>query len=152
MFTLVACGKPTTQQQAQATADVLTGDASGDAANNPQCKMFTPAELAQYAGAPVSAGRNAAMGSGCQWPGTAGDDAGSVMLQIVDAKDHTPISGAAGFKKLPDIGIRGFIAPQIGGWQAGAIRGPKSINVSTGSASSEAKTEALLREALKRAG
>jgi hypothetical protein len=152
---VAACAKPApsaTAQQAQATADILTGDAGGDPANNPQCKMFTPAEVADYAGAPVGAGRNAAMGTGCQWLGVAGDASGTVLLQIVDASDHVPPSGAAGFKKLSDVGTRGFIVPQMGGWQAGAIQGRKSIDVTTGSASSEAKTEALLRAALERMG
>ncbi len=152
-FSLAACGKPAPSaaaQDAQKTADALTGDATGAAADNPQCKMFTRAEIATYAGAPVNPGRNAAMGTGCQWTGTSGDATGTVMLQIVDAADHSPPSRAAGFKKLGDVGTKGFIVPQMGGWQAGAIQGAKSINIVTGGASSEAKTTALLREALKR--
>ena len=46
--------------EAQQTADVLTGDAAGDASANAECKKFTPAEIAGYAGTPVNAGENAA--------------------------------------------------------------------------------------------
>jgi hypothetical protein len=154
-FGLAACGKPASSaaaQDARKTADALTGDAAGAAADNPQCKMFSLAEIAAYGGAAVNPGKNAALGAGCQWPGASGDGTGTVMLQIVAAKDHSPPSGAAGFKKLSDVGTKGFVVPQMGGWQAGAIQGAKSINISTGGASSETKTIALLREALKRTG
>jgi hypothetical protein len=152
---LAACGQsaPSTVRRAQETANALTGDAAGAAADNPQCRMFTPAEISTYLGAPAKAGANAAMGSGCQWADTANDGAGFVMLQIVAARDHSPPSGAPGFKKLPDIGTKGFVVPQLSGWQAGAIRGDKSINIIVnGATASEAGATALLREAVKRAG
>ncbi len=154
-FSLAACGKSAASAddaQTRQLAGALTGDAKGDAASNPQCAAFSPAEIATYGGTPVSAGRNAAMGTGCQWPGVAGDGSGTVMLQIVRASDHSPLSHAEGFRKLSDVGTKGFVVPQMGGWQAGAIQGERSINVTTGSASSEAKTIALLREAVKRSG
>jgi hypothetical protein len=152
---LAACGQSasTTARRAQQTADTLTGDAAGAAADNPQCRMFTPAEISTYLGAPAKIGPNAAMGSGCQWTGMANDGASFVMLQIVAARDHSPPSAAPGFKKLADIGTKGFVVPQMSGWQAGAIQGDTSINVTISGASvSEARTTALLREAVKRAG
>jgi len=150
---LAACGQssPSNLAKARQTADVLSGDAAGAAADNPQCKMFTPAEIAAYGGGPVGAGANAAMGTGCQWSRAGGPNKGMVLLQVIDAEDHSPPSNAEGFKKLPDVGGEGFVVPQMGGWQAGAIDGAKSINVMTsGSSSSEAKTVAFLREAMKR--
>ena len=152
---LAACGQsvPSDAQRAQQTADVLTGNAAGPAADNPQCRMFTPEEIATYLGKPAKAGANAAMGTGCQWAGTTSDGSSFVMLQIVAADDHSPPSAAPDFKKLPDVGIKGFVVPQIGGWQAGAIQGAKSINVATsGTTTSEAQAVAFLREALKRVG
>jgi hypothetical protein len=90
------------------------------------------------------------MGSGCQWTGVANDGAQFVMLQIVDARYHEP-PAAAGFRKLADVGTGGFVAPGIGGWEAGAIKGGKSINVVTsGATTGEAQTIAFLSEALKR--
>ena len=47
--------------------DALTGDAKGPAAANPQCKLFTVAEITALVGAPVGPGENAAGGSGCNW-------------------------------------------------------------------------------------
>lgn len=152
-FGLAACGQtaPSAAQQAQKTADALTGDAAGDAVDNSQCKMFTPAEIAKYLGAPAKLGTNAAMGTACQWVAVADDGSRFIMLQTADARYHEQPSGAAGFKKLPDVGIKGFVVPQMGGWQAGAILGGKSINVITsGPTTSEAQTVAFLREAAKR--
>ena len=153
---LAACGQstPSTAQRAQQTADALTGDASGAAADNPQCKMFTLTEIATYLGAPAKLGTNAAMGTGCQWTGVTNDGAQFVTLQIVDARYHEPPSASVvGYKKLADVGTKGFVVPGIDGWQAGAIQGDRSINVVTsGATTSEAQTTAFLREALKRAG
>ena len=97
-LSLVACNKPASALPPDAvrTADALTGDSKGSAAANPQCKLFTTAEIKGYGGAPVGAGTNVAMGSGCQWPGAQGDGNGTVMLQIVPARDHEPPSGAPG--------------------------------------------------------
>lgn len=149
---LASCGQSASStQQAQQTADALTGDAGGDAAANPLCKMFTPAEIASYGGASMKVQGNAAMGTGCQWASVT-EDGNSVVLQIVDARYHEPPKLAPGFKKLDDVGTKGFVVPQMGGWHAGAIQGGKSINVSTSHTSSEAQTVAFLKEALKRAG
>jgi hypothetical protein len=154
-LSLAACNKSPSSvpPEAQRTADALTGDSKGEASANPQCRMFTAAEIEAYGGAPVGAGTNAAMGTGCQWPGAQGDGNGTAMLQIVPAGDHEPPSAAPGFKKLTDVGTEGFVVPEMGGWHAGAIQGKNSVNVTTsGPAASEEKTVAFLREAMKRAG
>lgn len=134
--------------EAQQTADALTGDAAGDASNNAQCTKFTRAEIAGFAGTPVNAGENAAMGTGCQW--TASNDKGFVMVQIVRAQDHNPPSGAPGYKELADVGKDGFIDDEGDSWSAGTIHGDKSINVMVSTGSGEAQTLALLREVMKR--
>lgn len=134
--------------EAQQTADALTGDAAGDASTNAACKNFTVAEIAGYAGTPVNAGENAAMGTGCQW--AARNDHGFVMVQIVRAKDHNPTSNAPGYKELPDVGTKGFIVPDNEGGSAGAIQGDKSVNIMVTTGATEANVLALLREALKR--
>ena len=147
----VACNKTdSAATDAQKKADVLTGDAAGSAATNPHCKLFTTDEVATYEGVAVAPGKNAAMGTGCQWTDKVGGN--SAMVQIVGAGDHAPASEATGFKELPDVGKDGFIVPQMGGWQAAAISGDKSINVLTGGKSDEAKTIAFLKEAIKRSG
>jgi hypothetical protein len=150
-FGLAACGEsePSVPTEAQQTADALTGDAKGAASDNPNCKLFTPAEVGALAGVTVGAGEHAAMGSGCQWPAPGGEH--SVMLQIVTAEHHTPPSEAEGFKELPAIGEKGYVLPEMGGWHAGAVKGGNSINVlADGPGASEAKTVAFLQEALKR--
>ena len=156
-FALAGCGNstPSSAQQAKQLAGALTGDTNGVAADNPFCRLFTSAEIATYGGTPVRAGSNAAMGTGCQWAGTGGDGyAGTVQLQVVRSADHVVPLGAAGIRKLPDVGTKGYAVPQMGGWQAAAIQGDKSINVivAADGEAGEAKTVAFLREALKRVG
>jgi hypothetical protein len=144
-----ACNKnPSVPTDAQKTADVLTGDAKGSADANPLCKLFTVDEIASYEGAPVSAGANAAMGTGCQWVHRQGD--GNTMIQVVTARYYEE-SGEA-VKSLPGVGEKAFVTPDMGGWKAGAIQRDKAIIVSTGGTSSEAKVIALLKEAMKRVG
>jgi hypothetical protein len=88
------------------------------------------------------------MGTGCQW--TAKDDSGSVMIQIVDAPNHNPISGAPDFRELPDVGERGYVANDFE-WTAGAIQGASAFVVFTdGKSSTDATAIALLKETLKR--
>jgi hypothetical protein len=142
---LAACGGG---GEAQKTAAVLSGDAKSAAANNPRCQLFTPAEVARYIGETVSAGANAAAGAGCQW--RAADGSGNVIVSIVPSDYHAQPSAVPGFKELP-IGVRGFVAPETGGWTAGAIVGKEAIVLSVvGAAATEANTVALLKDAIGR--
>jgi hypothetical protein len=136
-------------QDAKKARDRLTGDAAGTAANNPQCKLFTPAEAGKYIGEPVAAGQNAAMGSGCQW--TAKGDGGDVLVQVVPANYFTPPKLAKGYKELTGIGSKAYVVPEMGGWVAGALVGSDGVLVSVaGKAASETQAVALLQETLKR--
>ena len=72
------------------------------------------------------------------------------MFQILPANYHSPASAAPGFKELGDIGEKGFVVPETGGWAAGAIKGENSVNVSTPAGATEERTVAFLREAIKR--
>ncbi|MDR0787396.1 MAG: hypothetical protein LBG44_05970 [Gemmatimonadota bacterium] len=135
--------------EARQLADKLTGDADGDAKDNAQCRMFTRAEIAVYADTPVEAGRNAALGTGCQW--LAQNENGFVMVQIVRAQDHNPPSAAPGFRELPGVGSDGFVINEEGSWSAGAIQDGRSINVEISTGAGEVQALALLREAMKRA-
>lgn len=147
---LSGCGGPDSAgEAARKTASALTGDDKAAAANNPQCKLFTQAEVAKYVGEPVAAGRNAAMGSGCQWLAT--DGGGNVMVQIVPSNYHERPSLVEGFKELAGVGTRGFVAPETDGWTAGTIVGKDAIVVSVeGAAASEANTVALLKDVIGR--
>jgi len=148
---LTACGgsQAADQSDARKAVAALTGDDKRAAANNPHCKMFTQAEVAKFIGEPVSAGRTAAMGSGCQWLATVGR--GNVMVQIVPSNYHERPSLADGFKEVAGIGARGFVVPESGGWGAGAIEGKDAIRVSVvGASASEASALALLKEAIGR--
>jgi hypothetical protein len=130
--------------------DRLTGDAKGAAASNPQCRLFTPQEVAKYLGQPVGAGENAAGGSGCQWPATK-DDSADAMVQVVPARYFVAPSESKGFKRLPNIGTKGFVAIHYSGFSAGAIVGDAGIWVSlSGKTAKEEAAIALLEETIKR--
>jgi hypothetical protein len=137
------------QTEAKKAAAALTGEDKIAADKNPQCKLFTAAELAKYVGEPLSPGHDAAMGTGCQWDGHSPGD--SAMIQVVAARYHEPHKGANGFKKLPDVGTQGFVEMSMGGWNAGAITGPQAVVVAVqGPAASEANAIALLKEVINR--
>ena len=136
-------------QDPKKTADQLTGDSKGSAANNPVCKLFTAAEASKYVGKTVGDGKNAAMGSGCQW--AAKDYEGDMMVQVVPASYHEEPKLAKGFQAMPSLGTRGFVVPEMGGWKAAVLRGQESILVTVaGPAASQQTVVALLKETLAR--
>lgn len=148
-LTLAACGGGNVPKDAQKTADALTGDAKGSAADNPNCKLFTPADLEAFIGESVNAGANAAGGMGCQW--TASDGEGDVMVVAVPSNYAEVPSLAEGFREVPDLGEKGFVVPELGGWAAGAIRGKKFVKVSVAGAKASADNAiALFKETAKR--
>ncbi len=139
----------TAAKDAQALADRLTGNDKQAASNNPQCKLFTPAEVAEYIGSSVVSGKNAVSGLGCQWVAQAGS--GDVIVAVVPEEYFEVPSLAIGFKELAEIGTNAFVVPELGGWAAGALNGKEGVRVSVaGSKASEASAIALLKEALKR--
>lgn len=136
-------------QDPKKTAAVLTGDAKGSVAANPQCKLFTSAEAAKYIGLAVTKMSNAAVGSGCQWVGK--DYDGDMLVQVVPESYHEMPKLAKGFKLLPNLGPKAFVVPEMGGWGAGAIQGKDSVRVTlAGPAASEQKAVELLTETLNR--
>jgi hypothetical protein len=136
------------QTNAQKMAATLSGEDKIAADKNPQCQLFTPAELTKVVGMPLGPGRNAAMGTGCQWMALTGD--GYVMVQVASARYHEPHTGAPGFKKLPEIGTRGFVENDLG-WRAGAIVGTQTVVVNVnGTAANEERAIALLKDTIKR--
>jgi hypothetical protein len=145
---MTAYGGGASAQTPQELKAALTGDDKGAADKNPQCKLFTPAELTKFVGLPLGRGENAAMGSGCSWEASSGS--GSVLIQVVPARYHEPHSLAPGFKKLPDIGSQGFVENDMG-WNAGAIIGAESVVVSVEGPAANATTAiALLKETISR--
>lgn len=150
---LAACGDSTADSgippEARRMADILSGNAAGKAADNPLCKLFSPADLAAYVGEALHPGHNAVMGMGCQW--MAKDGTGDVIVQAVAKSYHVEPSLADGYAALPEMGSRGYVAPHLDGWMAAAIVGEESIGASVaGKAASAAAAQALLREAIKR--
>jgi hypothetical protein len=130
-------------------AGALKGDNKGSAATNKQCKLFTMAEAGSYVGGTIHNMDNAAAGTGCQW--TVGANNGSMLVQVVPARDHEKPSHAPGYKKMPDIGPEAFVVPEMGGWHAGSLQGTHAVHVMlSGKGASEARTIDLLKESMKR--
>lgn len=145
---LIAVSAQAQQTDPHTLKDQLTGDAKGLAANNPQCKLFTPAEITGYAGKPVGSGDNAAGGAGCIWYDV--DDEVSVTVTVVPPNYFPEPMLVKGFKRLPDIGKKGWVAPDSD-WSAGALVQDVAIVVAiSGKAASEAATVRLLQETIKR--
>lgn len=114
---------------------------------NPQCKLFTSAELSKYVRATLGAPANAT--GGCIWHSVEGET--DVMLTVVEARYHAEPKLAKGFRGLPDTGVRGNVRPEMGGWSASAVQGAHSVGVHvSGPGTSEATAVTLLKDALKR--
>ena len=73
------------------------------------------------------------------------DDSADAVVQVVPSRYFAEPSGSKGFKPLPKIGTKGFVAPQYGGWSAGAIVGEVGIKTAK-----ESAAIALLEETIKR--
>ena len=113
--------------EAREAKDKLTGDAAGTPADNPQCQLFTPAEVANYIGEAVSPGQNAALGTGCQW--LAADGTGDVIIAVVPSSYHEPPSSAPGYRAVPAVGSRNLRQEQLrtrGEDQFGRLRRPRA--------------------------
>ena len=146
---LLACGGTAAQGDAKTVAAALTGEDKIAADKNPVCQLFTPGELQRYVGEPLSPGHSAAMGYGCQWMGTSPN--ANAMIEVAPAKYHEPHKGAQGFRKVGDVGKDGFVEMSLGGWNAGAIDGERTVVASvSGPAASDANAIALLKDAIGR--
>jgi len=130
--------------------DQLTGDAKAAASSNPQCKLFTQAEIAGYVGVTVGRGENAGGGTGCSWNDK--DYEVSAMVSVVPPRYFPQPTLMKGFKRLPGVGNKGWVAPDSG-WSAGALVQDVAIVVNlSGKKASEASVVAFLQEAIKRRG
>ena len=128
--------------------DQLTGDAKGQPSTNPQCMLFTQPEIAAYAGSQVGPGENAAGGAGCNWHDKS--YGASVTVSIVPPNYFPEPTGVKGFKRLPGVGSKGWVAPDSG-WSAGAVAQDAAVVVVvSGKNATETSAVALLQEAMKR--
>lgn len=148
---LALCGAAACVAQpadAKKLKDALTGDARASAAANPQCRLFSPAEMRTWLGVAVGPGENAAGGAGCAWHDE--EYSASGFVTVVAASHHAAPTLAKGFKRLPAIGPKAWVAPDQG-WTAGTVDGDLAIVVNLeGKAAGEAAVVAFLQETLKR--
>ena len=146
--TLLAVSASAQQPDPKKLKDQLTGDAKATASANPQCKLFTQAEISALAGAPLGPGENAAGGTGCMW--TDKDSVSWALVQVGPARYFYEPKLVKGFKQLPGIGTKAWVAPD-GDWSAGALVQTEAVVVELkGKKATEASAVALLQEVIKR--
>lgn len=146
--TLLTVSVSAQQPDPKKLKDQLTGDAKATASANPQCKLFTQAEISALAGAPLGPGENAGGGTGCSW--TDKDYESSAMVQVVPARYFPEPRLVKGFRSLPGIGTKAWVAPDSD-WSAGALVQTEAVVVVLrGKKATEASAVALLREVIKR--
>lgn len=155
LVTIVACSNADSpaadETKALSEAEAMAAQLQGTAADNPLCRLFTPAELAAYVGEPLERGENAAMGTGCMW--WAADGEGDVLIQVAPKDYHANPYLAEGYKELPDVGTDGNVSQAMGGWVAAAVVGEETVVASvTGKTADAGQAEALLRETIARRG
>lgn len=132
---------------ANKTAGAISGADKVAASDNPQCKMFSADEIAGFAGEGVKPGQTGAAGMGCNW--LASDGSGVVIVTVAPAEYHVETSEAPGYRALPDIGGKGFVAGAGNSWTAATIAGDKTIIAGIdASGGSEARTIDLLKAAM----
>ena len=145
LFATSAIGQTTDPKSLK---DQFTGDAKGQPSANPQCNLFTQTEIAAYVGAEVGVGENAAGGAGCNWHDKS--YGASVTVSVVSPNYFPEPTEVKGFKRLPEVGSKGWVAPDLG-WSAGAVvQGAAVVVVVSGKKATEASAIALLQEAIKR--
>jgi len=146
--TLLAVSANAQQPEPEKLNDQLTGDAKATASANPQCKLFSQAEISALAGAPLGPGENAAGGTGCMW--TDKDYESSALVQVVPARYFPEPRLVKGFRQLPGIGTKAWVAPDYD-WSAGALDQTEAVVVVLkGKTATEASAVALLQEVIKR--
>jgi hypothetical protein len=118
------------------------------------CSLFTTAEIKEFLGASVAAGRMAGpAGTACQWSGAGEGVAAYAQIQVIKGTEYwTAPSTAKGYEAVSGIGKEAFVVPEAGGWAAGALTDAAVLGaaLSGGKASKESAVR-LLRALLERA-
>ncbi len=145
LFAASACSSQTDPNQLKGQ---ITGDAKSVASLNAQCALFTQAEVAAYVGMPVGPAENNSAGAGCRW--SSDDFATWATVAVVSPDDFPEPAGVEGFKPLPALGDRAWVAPDSG-WSAGALdKDAAVVVVIYGKKASEAAAVSMLEKAIER--
>lgn len=145
---LCAATSSVSQTDPNKLKDQLTGDAKSTAAANPQCKLFTQAEVTAYVGMPVGPGQNNSGGAGCRW--SYKEYEAWATVSVVTPNYFPEPTEVKGFKRLPAVGKKAWVAPDSG-WSAGALVGDAAVVVVVyGKKATEAAAVSMLQEAIKR--
>lgn len=139
---------------------------AAQAADSPMCKLFTQKEASAYVGAPLGDGQADFMPGaiGCVWSDE--HEASKLTISVLPAGNALQLKSWGfeswdGFRAVPDIGARAYVArrpimeiagQKYGGeWQAGAIVGSEYVAVSLKGPKADADMAvAFLKDTLKR--
>ena len=103
------------------------------AANAPNaCAMLSSSQLRTWFGKDMVPEPTAGIpqAQGCQWAPKDGSQ-GALTLTIAPARYYVAPSLGKGFMRLKGIGEKAYIAPSLGGWEAGAVKGSKVVGIRT---------------------
>ena len=92
------------------------------------CAMLPASQLRSWFGKEVVSrpARGGPEEQGCQWSPKDGSP-GGLALMLGPAGSYSPPTRRFGFRTLPGIGDKAYIVPIQGGWEAGALKGGKSV-------------------------
>jgi hypothetical protein len=92
------------------------------------CTVFATSQLRSWFGKDVISRpmRGAPEEQGCQWLPKDGSP-GGLALTFGPAGSYSPPTHRFGFKAVTGIGENAYIVPVQGGWEAGALKGGKSV-------------------------
>jgi len=99
------------------------------AASTPDpCAMVPASQVRSWFGKDVVSRptRGGPQEEGCQWLPKDGSP-GGLALTVGPAGSYSPPTHRFGYKSLSGIGEKAYIVPIQGGWEAGAVKGGRSV-------------------------
>lgn len=151
---LAACGSggqsaAPAGSSSQTSVPAATPDGTNGGVANAYCALFTVAEVETILGAPVGAGHDAAVGTGCQWDGDSSVTATYLQIQVIDDPSYyVEQTLGEGFERLSGIGKAAFVVPELGGWSAQAQTDAKTYAVSVNGGTATKETAISLLKTL----
>jgi hypothetical protein len=122
-------------------------------ANSPSvCAMLSPSDLRAWWGKDMAVrpATDLPQAAACDWGATDGGG-GLLTVRIVPPSYYTEPKLGKGFKRLTGIGDKAYVAPQLGGWVAGAVKGKLAVVIQVdGGKSTEATAVTVLKTLVRK--
>jgi hypothetical protein len=98
------------------------------AATADPCAVLPASQVRSWFGKDVVSkpARGGPQEAGCQWLPKDGSP-GGLSVMFGPAGSYSPPTHRFGYKALPGLGDKAYVVPVQGGWEAGAVKGGKSV-------------------------